>query len=63
MDKSNVSGHQVGRKLHAVGAETHHGRQGVNKQRLAQARQTHQKRVASRQHRRQCKVNNLLLAN
>jgi hypothetical protein len=52
----DVGRHQVGRELDAVGAEPHDGRQRVDQKRLAQPRQTHQKRVPPRQHRREAEV-------
>jgi hypothetical protein len=57
----NVRRHQVGRELDAVRAEPHDGRQRVDQKRLAQPRQTHQKRVPPRQHRREAERHDLLL--
>lgn len=59
----NIGGHEVGRELHAILVEAHHGRKRLDESRLSEARQTDQQRMPAAEHGRESKVHNLLLAN
>ena len=57
----NVGGHQVGRELDAVGFQAHDRGQSVHQQRLAQARQADQQRMAAADQRGKHLINHLFL--
>jgi len=57
----NISGHEVGRTLHALVIEAHHGAKRINEFGLAKTRQTHEQEVTAREDRGQAQINHLLL--